>query len=434
MKNNNSNENTDNSVEEGFESISSIKSKLLKRMEDIDDPILLSQLNHVLDGDYEEKDEYEQLIESVLVAEKEDELFVHQKPPIENSPLVLFENLIAGFMFWFSFAMLCLLGIIIMFTTSGEVSELIPSHTIRTLTSTYLSLMMIPALELVAILFLFARSDHPGGIHHSNFALRLISIPLPPLRMMMPRFTASEWLWLPSVGWSKKNHALFNRLRHDFSTPMIIIALLIIPLVLIDFRFQDQVQVFIPNIKLYLEMGQAFIWVAFALEFMLMISVTDEKVPYCAQNWMDLIIILLPLVYFLRTLRIFRAFQGVARIQQLGRLYRLRSTMTKMRQALILAEVVTRIIHPNPEKQLKGLQKKLRRHRRNHQLIEGEVVRAVERLKKKHAKDAEKEAKQELQANVKKAQEQTKEKALKEQAQLVVNKRAKRKTKDLGDG
>ncbi len=433
MDNYNSNENTNNPLEKNLESTFTIKEQLLKRIEEIDDPILLGQLTHVLDGDYEEKDEYEQLIENVLAEEEEEVLLINQPPPFEDSPLIRFENLMAGLMFWFSLAMLGLLGIIIMFWTSSEVSELIPSHTIEKLADTFILLMLVPALELIIILFLSFRFGRSEGVYYGDFVLRLITIPLPPLRMMMPRFTASEWLWLPSMGWSKKNHALFSKLRHDFSTPMIIIALLIIPLVLIDFRFQEQVQAFIPNIKLYLEMGQAFIWVAFAFEFMLMISVTDEKIPYCAQNWMDLIIILLPLVYFLRTLRVFRAFQGVARIQQLGRLYRLRSTMTKMRQALVLAEAIKRLMHPNPESQLKGLQKKLRRHRRDHKLIEEEVIKAVERLKKKHARDGEKQARREFQAAVKKEQQQAKERALKEQIQLIARKRAKRKTKELSD-
>ncbi len=431
MSNFNSDENIDNPIEEDLKSISTIKNNLLKRIEETNDPILLSQLTHVLDGDYEEKDEYEQLIESVLAAEEEEKLLVNQPPPFEDSPLIKFENLIAGSMFWFSLAMLGLLGIIIMFMTSVEVNEIIPSQTIDILISTYRLLVLVPVFELVIILFLSLRFGRSEGVYYGDFIMRLVTIPLPPLRMMMPRFTSSEWLWLPYIGWSKKNHALFNRLRQNFSMPMIVIALLIIPLVLIDFRFQEQVQAFIPNIKLYLEIGQAFIWVAFALEFMLMISVTDEKVPYCAQNWMDLIIILLPLVYFLRTLRVVRAFQGVARIQQLGRLYRLRGVMTKMRQAFVLAEAIKRIMHPNPESQLKGLQRKLRRNRREHKLIEEEVMKAVERLRQKHVQDEGKQVRREMRETVKYFQEQARQRALEKQKQLLNRKRNTRKNSRL---
>ncbi len=424
MSNFNSDENIDNPVE--AKPISTVKNELLKHIEEIDDPILLDKITHVIKGDYEEKDEYEQLIENVLAAEEEEKLLVKQPPPFEDTPLIRFENLIAGLMFWFSLAMLGLLGVIIMFMTSVEVNELIAPQTIEALVSTYRLLMLVPAIELVIILFLSLRFGRSEGIYYGDFIMRLATIPLPPLRLMMPRFTSSEWLWLPSLGWSKKNHALFSKLRKNFSTPMIVIALLIIPLVLIDFRFQQQVQAFIPNIKLYLEMGQAFIWVAFALEFMLMISVTDEKLPYCAQNWMDLIIILLPLIYFVRTLRVVRAFQGVARIQQLGRLYRLRSVMTKMRQALVLAEAIKRIMHPNPESQLKGLQRKLRRNRREHKLIEEEVVKAVERLKQKHAQDEGKQIRQEIRETVRQLKEQTKQKAIEQHKQLVRKKARKR--------
>lgn len=403
------------------------KGKLLKRIEDITDTVLLRRITHILDGDEEEKDEYEQIIEQVLITEEEDELLAHKLPPFADSPLVKLENLTAGIMFWFSLATLCLLGVIIMLMTSVEVNELITPSALRGLKNTYAFLMLVPVIELLIILFFMLRFGRPESVYFGDLLLRIITIPIIPLRMMMPRLTASEWIWLPFLGWGKKNHALFNKLRHDFSVPMIIIALLIIPIALIDYRFQEPVQAFIPNIQLYLEVGQAFIWVAFTFEFMLMFSVTDEKTLYCTQNWMDLIIILLPLVSFLRTLRVFRAFQGITRIQQLGRLYRLRGTLTKMRQALVLAEAVKRLIHPNPESQLRGLQKKLRRNRRDHLLIEQEVVKAVERLKKKHARDAEKQAKQELQAAVRKQQQMTKQKILEQQMQLIARKRSNRR-------
>jgi voltage-gated potassium channel len=213
----------------------------------------------------------------------------------------------------------------------------------------------------------------------------MVAIPLMPLRMGARRLSDNDWVWIPFWRWSKCNDVLLEELKRKFSMPMIGIALLIIPILFIDLNktVGEQVAAHVPEISLYLEAVQAFIWIAFTFEFILMFSVTRDKLDYCKTNWIDLFIILLPLVSFLRT---FRAIQGIARVNQLARAYRFKGVITKVREALVLADMVQRIMYPNPETQLRALQKKIQKNRREKIHLEKQVEMAVRRIKSSREK------------------------------------------------
>ena len=91
-----------------------------------------------------------------------------------------------------------------------------------------------------------------------------------------------------------------------------------------------------------MRIGEALIWTAFALEFTVMIAVVDRKLKYCWQHWIDILVIVLPLVAFLRSLRLAR----LARLHQIGkftRLYRLRGSVVRAQRAIaVVASVVER--------------------------------------------------------------------------------------------
>ena len=144
---------------------------------------------------------------------------------------------------------------------------------------------------------------------------------------------------------------------------MIAIALLILPILVVEFFMKDQVA----NhawLRLCLHLGTGVIWFAFAGEFILMVSVADQKLAYCKKHWIDLAIILLPLFSFLRSLRAMRAtriakLMRIPQVGKLARVYRLRGTAVKAIQALILLGAFHRWTGRNPEKQIASLQQKL---------------------------------------------------------------------------
>lgn len=381
------------------------KEELIERINAIDNPSELLRLrvffdNEVINEEETEEgvDEYSKMIDEVLAIykQKDEPLLIRQELP-SSSTLQAFENRFAPIMFWFSIVMLMLMGFIIMFSFSPQARELVTPFVLWQATLFYGIFMTVPLAELIYVIYL--KNKEKLKVPKTQLIFRAIAIPLMPLRMGARRLSDNDWLWIPFWRWSKCNDVLLEELKRKFSMPMIGIALLIIPILFIDLNKTagEQVAARVPDIKLYLEAVQAFIWVAFTFEFILMFSVTKDKLDYCKANWIDLFIILLPLVSFLRT---FRAIQGIARVNQVARAYRFRGVITKVREALVLADLVQRIMYPNPESQLKALQKKIQKNRREKIHLEKQVEMAVRRIKKHREKrelKKEKKAKKKMQ-------------------------------------
>ncbi len=184
----------------------------------------------------------------------------------------------------------------------------------------------------------------------------------PPLRMCARHRGARERIWLPGAGWQIADYHLLRRLERAFSLPMIGIALLILPVLGLQALYQERITEY-PALRAALHVGTGVIWFAFATEFIVMISVTQRKLNYCKTHWLDLVIILLPLVSFLRTLRILRAAKllNLAQFQQLSRLvrvFRLRGVALRGWRALLLLDMVERLLNSSPQKQLRKLEDK----------------------------------------------------------------------------
>jgi len=185
----------------------------------------------------------------------------------------------------------------------------------------------------------------------------------PSLRMCARSPEMRKRLWLPGLGWRHANRRLRKRLERQFSMPMFWIALLIMPVLIIEFFMKDQV-VQHNWLRAFLHLGTGVIWFAFAFEYILMVSVARKKLAYCKRHWIDLAIIILPLFSFLRTLQVLRA----TRISQLlrlpmltkfARVYRLRGTAVKMLQALMLLDFYHRLVSSDPERRIERLHRQL---------------------------------------------------------------------------
>jgi voltage-gated potassium channel len=181
----------------------------------------------------------------------------------------------------------------------------------------------------------------------------------PPLRLAAPSFRNSGKIWLPKLGWQQPGKPLSRKLERIFGSPMLLIALLILPILLVEFGLKELVESSF-GLRLTLHICTGLIWCAFAIEFIVMISATDRKFAYVKKNWVDLAIILLPLISFLRSLKAIRAFRfaRLAKVQQLarfGRVYRMRGLLAKALKALLLFEFLNRVMRVTPEKQLAKL-------------------------------------------------------------------------------
>jgi len=221
-------------------------------------------------------------------------------------------------------------------------------------------------------------------IAQSSFVRKLLSLIFPPMAIGQRHLLEPEKIWLPFYGWSKCNEGLFNHIKKQFSIPMIVIALLIIPVLLIEWQFYEEVENFLnTDLSLVLGLVQGFIWLAFTFEFLLLIAITDDKFTYIKKNWIDLLIILLPFVSFVRSLRLVK----VAKLSQLSRGYKLRALLMKAREGFIFASFFYRIMAVKPDYQLKKLMKKLNENQKEREIIEEDLVKLSDLLIKKQVKE-----------------------------------------------
>ena len=182
----------------------------------------------------------------------------------------------------------------------------------------------------------------------------------PSLRMCARCPEMDQRLWLPGLGWRRANKRLRHRLERYFSIPMIVIAMMILPLLVIEFFMKAEVAHF-RWLRLLLHAGTGVIWFAFAAEFILMVSVAGKKIDYCKKHWLDLAIIMLPLFSFLRSLRILHITQslGITQLTRFARAYRLRGTAIKAIRALVLLELFQRLHDGNVDRSISRMQRKL---------------------------------------------------------------------------
>jgi voltage-gated potassium channel len=218
-----------------------------------------------------------------------------------------------------------------------------------------------------------------GNVRIAQSALirKLFGLIFPPIAIGQRNLIDPDKIWLPFYNWSKCNEGLFNHLKKQFSIPMIIIALLIIPVLLIEWQFYEEVENFLnTDLSLLLGLIQGFIWFAFAFEFLLLIAITDNKFSYIKRNWIDLLIILLPFVSFVRSIRLVK----VAKITQLSRGYKLRALLMKAREGFIFASFFSRIMAVKPDFQLNKLMKKFNENQKEREIIEEDLAKLCKTL------------------------------------------------------
>jgi hypothetical protein len=186
---------------------------------------------------------------------------------------------------------------------------------------------------------------------------------------------------LPRLGVRSRDRALFEQLERLSAVPMLVIALMILPLLGIEFLPMAGIHVLaeLDWLNMVLDACFAFIWFAFALEFIIMVSVVEEKVAYCKKNWLNLLIILMPLLAFMRGFQVVRAFRA-ARAGKLLRVYRLRGLLIRLYQALVALSAIERLLYRNPEKHLGRLEKLHDEKERELAALRDKILQVKERV------------------------------------------------------
>jgi hypothetical protein len=195
-----------------------------------------------------------------------------------------------------------------------------------------------------------------------------VCVLLPPLRMGYRSLVQPNHIWLPGLGWQEVNGRLRATLERVFSIPMVFFALMVLPLLAIEYFEGEQIRAE-PVLALWLDIGTALIWLAFAVELILMAMVSERPSRYCFHHWIDMAIVLLPVVEVLPLFRLLRVGR-VLRLEQLlrwGRLHRLQALVGRSWRALLLLQMVQRLAG-------RLLERRLKQHRELLQAKEEEVA------------------------------------------------------------
>jgi len=264
--------------------------------------------------------------------------------------------------------------------------------------------LLWPVFLFEALVHLIGRT--PRWKQHLAYCL------CPPLRLGARDAFTGQRVWLPRLGWTIVNGDLEERMDRALNAPMILIALCVVPLLALDYYQPEHHPLVhhlhdaivapsavpapppspspslppalkarlapvlawaqLPSVRFATRIGEALIWAAFALEFMVMIAVVERKLKYCLKHWIDILVIVLPLVAFLRSLRLVR----LARLNQVGRftrLYRLRGSVVRAQRGMVVASIVERKLFRNPQKQLAKLQDTLAEKEREVETLRAQI-------------------------------------------------------------
>jgi voltage-gated potassium channel len=189
-------------------------------------------------------------------------------------------------------------------------------------------------------------------------ASRLWYCIFPPLRMGGRDHVEGGSIWLPRVGWQRVGRHLSHRLERVFSGPMILMALAVLPLLGVEIYGRRILGPLNWQLIVVLIIGEMIIWLAFALEFIIMVSVVPKPIRYCREHWIDIAIICLPLIAFLRILRLGRLLR-LHHVTRVARVYRLRGLSMRMFRGVLLLDVMSRFIQGDTEKKLNRLREDL---------------------------------------------------------------------------
>lgn len=233
-----------------------------------------------------------------------------------------------------------------------------------------------------------------GGLTGRDVTQAIWQILVPVTRLCPASWARPKYVYLPTLGYRRPSHRLDLIVQNALALPMLCMAVLIIPVLAVEFLAADFVSEH-PPLKLCLLVALAAIWLAFALEFLLMFALAPRALDFLRRHWLDLAILLLPLIAFMRSFQLLRVLQ-MGQVARLSKTWRLRALAMRVLRSLLLITAIQRLLRPPPPKQLAELREDYRRR-------EDELSRLRVRIRELQV---EKEAYERLQAAKREAKAQ----------------------------
>jgi voltage-gated potassium channel len=201
---------------------------------------------------------------------------------------------------------------------------------------------------------------------------------LMPIARLCPRdHDEGDRSWIPGLGWRKRTSRLEKYLARVFSGPMIVIALLVLPVVGAEFFYAEKIDEN-TSLKFFINSCGAFIWMAFVFEFVVMVSVVERKVRYCKQNWIDLLVVLLPLGMFMGAARLGKLLK-LKQLSRTAKIYRMRGLALRSWRAVVALDVIDMLLRRDPNQRVDNLYSQIEERQQEIDHLRSEI----ERLKKK---------------------------------------------------
>ncbi len=219
----------------------------------------------------------------------------------------------------------------------------------------------------LGMLILFPLFALEGLLHWKtggrNLRQNILSALCPPLRLGSRDHLDGQTLWLPFLGWVVASDDLEADLERKLGLPMILVALMVLPVIAVEYLMSEQVARSY-SLGLVTQLSGGFIWLAFVVEFLVMISIVTHRLDFVKTHWLDLAIICLPLIAFLRVLRVGRLgrllrLNQLAKVSRTAKAFRLKGLALRVWRAILLFEVFERMAHRDREKQLLKLREVL---------------------------------------------------------------------------
>jgi hypothetical protein len=269
------------------------------------------------------------------------------------------EHIIARIMFFLTIIFLSLVAIILQYLQIDNGLELLPYS--RQLIS--ILLILWPFFFLDRILYLIFCNKRTWKSYVGLFLITL----LPPLHLAARRCDDQTYIWW-DFNWQLVTPSLYEHIEKRFLYPILIFSLFMIPIWIIEiFLPQSSLTM---HLLLYhlINMGNALIWGLFTTEFIIMFFITKDRNDYLIRHWLELFIIVLPMLALARFVLIYKYLfitkstfvLWFVKIQNMLNIYRTRSVLNRIIRILILVDIVKRFYQrKNPEKYLTILRNKL---------------------------------------------------------------------------
>lgn len=271
-------------------------------------------------------------------------------------------------MFLVALAFLLITGFLVHMETGGVLEE-------------HASWQLVSRLGLISLCVMYFCMVAETILHwrfgSANLRQHVWFLLFPFLRLCPRDHVDGSHAWVIGVGWHRTSASFEKYLTRKFGGPMIAIALMVLPVVGAEILWFEKIE---SNSlwKFVIQTATGFIWMAFVFEFVVMITVVEKKVLYCRKNWIDLAVIILPFIAFLRAARLGR----LMKLQQLSRtakVYRVRGLALRAWRAVVALDVIDTILRRDPSYRLDKLQSQIDEKEAEIRELKQELIRLQEK-------------------------------------------------------